>query len=479
MGAPDVRAQAAPQTVVAATATAEPTASVAALALPPPTVVEQNVPLLLADPTRWVVIDDWADPVAPNVLEVDGAQLDVAPLDQDGVPQLGRRVTVGYRVGERDDFDRQWGDASSLGPVSDFAVAGGVGRAVTDQSPGSTISMAQLWVDGVFVIMQTRDPDANVAALAGSFTEVDQATWTAARQGAADQRLLAIQAAMQNIGPIPGPLEPLPHFVLPDEWEFLFVTDKTIWTAEQRAQSAAFSAANMPPESTRTTTEEYQVWQYGFADSAEDAALRFVPDLTVVGFELEVGAETWHPINYDTISALGLNGVISPRESGVSVELGTGPRRVNVDARLDEEQVRQFLAGAEFAGDSPLDGLAVADERYQLIELEDWSQRPPSWHAAWQGPSGRATLSVWRLTVPELRIWMLGRGRHLAIPDDVWQTIAEQGVIDFGSGTTYDSATGLLLISSHNLDRADLIPIELDDWIELVAPINTDPINPR
>jgi len=86
---------------------------------------------------------------------------------------------------------------------------------------------------------------------------------------------------------------------------------------------------------------------------------------------------------------------------------------------------------------------------------------------------------VWRLSVPELRNWLsTSRGDALKVPDNVWEMIAADEVIDFGFGTTYDPSTNLL-ISLRGIELDELIPIELDDWIAFVAPANTDPLNPR
>jgi hypothetical protein len=87
-------------------------------------------------------------------------------------------------------------------------------------------------------------------------------------------------------------------------------------------------------------------------------------------------------------------------------------------------------------------------------------------------------MSVWRMSVPELRSWMTSRGSAYSVPDDIWETVAQRGVIDLGHQTSYDVETGLF-VSVHGIDRDQLVPIELDDWIDLVEPYNTDPLNPR
>ena len=56
--------------------------------------------------------------------------------------------------------------------------------------------------------------------------------------------------------------------------------------------------------------------------------------------------------------------------------------------------------------------------------------------------------------------------------------IASGDVVNFGRSITYDPQQNLL-IQLRNIDRDDLLPIALEDWIELVEPYNADPLNPR
>lgn len=437
---------------------------------------------LMPDPERWVVVDDWSSRGATTASsdDVDGLQLDVAPLDEVGVPQLGRRISLNYRLGAFEDFDRQWGDASSMGEPVDFVVGEAVGRSVQNAQMG--LAMAMVWYDGTFVSIQTQDPDADVTELATSLAVVDEGTWAAARRGAEAQRLVAVEAAMQNIAPVTSSGEPLPHWVLPAPWELEWVTDKTIWTPEQQAQAVGFSEANRPPTLDAATGSESDSWRFGFADSAEAAATQFVPQVTIYVNVFADAPDDFYPINYETVSALGLDGVITPvGGSGMSVELGTGKVRVGVltTSELGEEGVREFLDAIEFASDDPLGGFVVSDPRFQPIDLADWDQRPVSWHAAWKRPDGPdGFISVWRLTVPELRVWMLGRGDGLPVPDDAWEIVAADGVIEFGPNTSYNASTGLLM-SLRGIEQDDLVPLELEDWISLAAPLNTDPLNPR
>jgi len=441
---------------------------------PVPSESEQPT-LLLPDAQRWVVVEDWSSSGSTVTAPL---QLDVAPLDAAGVPQLGQRVSMSYRFDATQDLDKYWGDASSMGEPIEFPVGDGMGRSV--HNPEAGYSMAVVWVDGTVVTVQSQDAD--VADLAKSFTTVDEAVWTNARTDAPAQRLIAVEAAMQNLGPVQAVGSPLPHWVFPDPWELQWVTDKTIWTAEQHAQSAAFSAANRPASLDVITPRDYQIWRYGFGDTASEAASQFAPQITVFVSVFAEAPPSQHPTNYEQINGLGLDGVISRGGgSGMSVELGTGEVRVNIrsTSALDEATVREFVNIIEFAADDPLEGLVVNDDRFQEIVLSDWDLRPYSWHASWSQPAGPdGVISVWRLSVPELRVWMLGRGDTLPIPENVWDTIASQGVVNFGPDTSYDTSAGIL-ISLRNIERDELVPIDLDDWIVLAEPVNTDPINPR
>lgn len=431
---------------------------------------------VLPDPQRWVVVDDWASR-SPATTSAGTLQLDAAPLSAEGVPDLGRRISLNYRFGPVEDFEREWGDASALGDPTDFELEDGIARSVSNAEFG--FATALVWIKGTFVSMQTEDPDADLIDLAESLMHVDETTWQAARSGAEGQRLIAIEAAMQRVEPVAPIGEPMPHWVLPSPWEVEWVTDKTIWTDEQQRQAVAFVEANRPAHAPTQTQREFRSWHFGFGDTADSAAAQFVPHVSVYISILDEPSDPGYPTNYETISALGLDGVISFG----SAELGSEALRVTVQApRLDEAHLRAFLAAAEFARDDPLDGLVVADPRFQLLDVEEWDQRPPSWHAAYAHPdAGDAFVSVWRLSVPELRAWMIGRGRDLTVPDEVWATIAAGGTINFDSHTadaTYEVPTGLLMIL-RNIERGDLIPISVEDWIELVEPVNTDPLNPR
>ena len=119
-------------------------------------------------------------------------------------------------------------------------------------------------------------------------------------------------------------------------------------------------------------------------------------------------------------------------------------------------------------------------DSFQAVSFQGLDSRPPQWHGFWEHPEdGSAVISAWRLTVPELRFWLLTRNDGLLrVPDDVWETIAAKGSVDLGNGATYDVAAGLL-VQLRGVEQDDLIPIELEDWIELAAPVNTDPLGGR
>ena len=439
---------------------------------PEPTVALAPL-FLLPDQRRWVVVEDWDDRSPSNSAAL---QLDVAPLDDAGVPQLGWRIILRYETGRVEDFDQQWGDTSAIGEPIELDIANGRGRVVTNvQVP---LGAAQIWVGGTFVYMQTDDPDADLASLAMSLQPVDEQTWFAARAGAEGQRRFAVEAAMANIEPIALIDEPMPHWVLPEPWEPEWVTDMTIWTAEQHAQSAALAELTRPIAEAAPPTS-YGQWYFGFGETQEQAAAQFVPQVAISSFILAEGSSTTHPVNYESIEALGLSGVVSPTAGSTWVELGVGNVRVTVTApSLDRQHVLDFLDTLEFASPDPLDGFISNDPRFAPITLSSAEGDPPSWHASWTHPDrGNAVTSVSRMSPTELRSWLFNY--QLAdVPTRIWEAIAEDSVIDLGPGTTYDPTTGLLT-SLAGIELDDLIPIALDDWIALVTPINTDPLNPR
>ena len=297
-------------------------------------------------------------------------QLDIAPLDDDGVPQLGRRILLVYRPGSVDDFDREWGDASSLGDPIDFVIGDdGVGRSVSDISTG--FNLAQVWSNGTYVSLQSPDRDAELVEVAMTLAAVDETTWLSAREGAPDQRLVAVAAAREDINAQPSLGEPLPHWVLPQPWQLSHVTDMTIWTPEQRADAEAYSAANRPASLNDFEEPEFEVFYYGFDDDPDVASSQFVPHVMISAFILADPVEEAFPINYETISALGLDGVINAAVNGFSIELGTRGVRVNVRTLgLDGVETRGFLSNLDFATANPLDGFVINDPRFQAVSFQ-------------------------------------------------------------------------------------------------------------
>ena len=241
-----------------------------------------------------------------------------------------------------------------MGDPIDFVVSDeGVGRSVSDPSTGFNI--AQVWSKGTYVSLQSRDDGADLVELAMTLTAVDQATWLAAREGAPDQRLVAVTAAREGIDTQPTIDEPLPHWVLPEPWQLSHVTDMTIWTPEQRADAEAFATANRPASLDEFEESEIATFYYGFADDPEAASSQFLPQVAISAFKLEHPVEETFPINYETISALGIDGVINTAINGFSVDLGTGDVRVRVRTLgLDGVRTREFLSEVEFASANPV-----------------------------------------------------------------------------------------------------------------------------
>lgn len=479
----------APATGSAAASAQGPTAAAIsdqAQTSPTPGEGDEGPALLLPDAERWVVVEDWqAREAQPTgMTEFERLQLDIAPLDENGVPQLGRRISMSYHVGRLEAVEHRVGDAASLGERIDFTIEGladGVGWAVAE--PSGHVAIAELWSAGTYVYLQTMDPDSDLVAVAQSFTAVDVATWQAARDGTADQRLRAVEAVMQDLDPSGSrseQSEPMPHWILPAPWHLEWVTDMTIWTPEQHAQAEALAQASRPAQQPAPPAAT-ATWHYGYGKAPQDASAQFVPQINVYLSVFDEPLTIQHPSNYEPISALGMHGVISPIVGqGSMVELNRGNAYVQVQTwRAGEGELRDFLAAARFATDDPIDGLIVDDERFQPIELVEWQNRPPSWHAAWTHPDARqGTMSVWRLPVPDLRVWLLTRGSGVDMPADLAELIARGETVDFGSGTTYDPETELL-IALRGIEPDDLLPIDLDDWIALVEPVNSDPLSPR
>jgi hypothetical protein len=254
-------------------------------------------------------------------------------------------VNLAYRSGSLDEFETVWWDGSAAGTPVDFKINGGIGRSVANEEWG--YAMAVFHIEESFVVAQAQHGDQDLVELLASLTPVDQATWSAAEAGAEKQRLIAIEAAMADIKVVPTSDEPLPHWILPEPWEPQWVTDKTIWSDEQRAQELAFAATRQPNLVTPEPIEA-AVWYYGFAGTPEEASTRFVPDVVVSVARFVDAPPPLHPSNYQQVSGFGLDGVISPIVPvGARTELGTGDLRVFVEApNAGVDLVLEFLQGA-------------------------------------------------------------------------------------------------------------------------------------
>ena len=87
-------------------------------------------------------------------------------------------------------------------------------------------------------------------------------------------------------------------------------------------------------------------------------------------------------------------------------------------------------------------------------------------------------MSVWSMDVSELRVWLFNHDYRRPIPEDIWETIAAEGLIDLGPGMTYDVEQGLLFQLS-GIAPFDLTAIGIAEWTELAAPLNTQPLRGR
>jgi len=333
--------------------------------------------------------------------------------------------------------------------------------------------------------MQSQVTDADLHEFALSMVAVGAAEWTVARSGAADQRLLAVEKAMQTIEVPVADDDPLPHWVLPEPWELEWVTDMTIWTPEQRAQRDGLAQASRRPDWDANQPTQTANWQFSFSATTDAAAQQFTPQISVWLSVFEDPPEVYSVTNTESVTALGLEGTLAPG-SGRTAELGQGEVRVVINTtNLSVDVVREFLAAIEFASGDPLDGIIVNDPRFQPSDVEPLDRRPPSWHALWEHPEEPdAAISVWHLRVDELRSWMMARGDGLQMPADTWETIESGGVVDFtpdfvvDRSTTYDVATNLLIVL-RNIERDELIPIDIEAWIDLAEPVNAKPLSPR
>jgi len=442
--------------------------------------------LLFPNLDDWVVVDRTDGPITVDLGDLPRGHLHFAPVDGNSLAQFDRTVQVDYARGSYDTLAQIVGDAAPIDGRIEIGVTDAT--AWVFQPGRSDYQYGIVWRDGVFLEMQTQfsvSDGVDLIEVMWSLTPFTTEQWTDAISAAEDNKARAVNATAGDVVLEPRvPAEEFPRYVLAAPWEIAWVTDMTIWTDEQHRQRVALD------ESFRSQASWLEVLAnttqtFGFDPAGSGEAEPFVPEVFVAAARVadpDQWARSDGLSDGEPITALGFDGHVE-RFGGsgtAAIQLSRGDIRINIFTEtLGNDGLREFLDAAALRTDDPLDGVVIEDTRFQLIDNLPDDDARTRWTAAWQHPDrGDAVLSVSRLDVAGLRNWASEAGRAEFLPENIWDLIAAGGVIEVGSGATYDVEQSLLT-EVGGVDRNELVPIPLDEWITLVEPFNADPLNPR
>ena len=464
---------------------------------------------------------------------VESVQVGYSPLTSEGTADLSRVVTGIRRQGTEADLYRVLFEASSVGQVAETTVGGEPGFVMT----GSFGSYGLVFSDGWVSSWQTLTPDIDLADVMGSIRAVTAAEWDKAVAGADDvvaQAVAAIVAQLDSDVDLADPANDpdLPRYVLPEPWTFGRVTDMGLWSAEERAQREALSAAHVPPGGFTEL-----IWTQGFVPSNAQAdqvgSLPFVlPALLVQVYR----RETDEPLDLEgaevePFSFIGLDGYFQrlqmfdrTSESGSRTEIriaaAQGPLVVSIEAPFsNEDDIRRFAQSLSIPGDDVSRGVESADSDFELlIELPGEAGNGADFYSRWSAAYGtgggndetQASLSVESMTFEQLQLQLMrlrswddadykpvAGGRYLAHQYERSQTVIvdDNGISVIREGPGVIKGTSLLrydpddqILVGLNLDddldatialMEQLTEVDIETWRELVAPYNAKPLQPR
>ncbi len=445
-----------------------------------------------------------AEPAGPMPTGSISEQIDLSPIGEQGTAEVGTTVTSTTRHATPGSLYRELFEASSLGTVTETAIAGQAAFLIV----GPFASYALVGIDDWVINWQTTRPGVDLAGLLETTEAVTDAEWDQAISGADD----VLAAAVDQVSvPLAEPTDArvLPRYVLPDPYAIEWVTDMGIWTPEQRAQRQALVEANIA-QGPRGTTVRTQAFR-----TADTTSSLPIPEVTIdvyvfddeappVGLENEPGFEVY------TLGDLeGILYVNGGPDQFAQIHLSAGNTAVVIDARgWTATQIRDFADTLTPRSGDPADGFDTADRYEQLFDrdgpIDAFAGVLSRWTMAWThpdaGPDAGPGVSVQARTFEEFQLTLMNStlggfttletidgGRYIALTNDS-EGLAGQGIIVDARATLlrYDATQEVLTTVSVHGDIPDAIDvmealteIDLETWTQLVTPFNADPLRPR
>lgn len=488
-------------------------------------------------PTGWSVPGAEllvGQPDGPSEL-TSSIQVGYSPLDAEGIADLSTVITGIYRSGTAGDMYRELFEASSLGAVKEISIAGLDGFRIS----GQFASHAIVFGDGIVSTWSTTDPETDLAALLSSIEAVSVQEWdeavadvdqvvSEAIGAVLDDATAASPTGIDALDPANDP--DLPRYLLPEPWQFDFVTDAGLWSADDRAQREALFAANAQPSNSL-------LWTQGFRTAGAtldpDGLLPFaIPDTVISVFEREDDG----PLNLDAtaepLSFAGLDGYILTSEvfdddatdqlrTEFSIVGTQGRLLVGIEAPFNtEEQLREFASTLTVNQAGLSQGL-VSDSPVVRLLLEapgDAGERAGlygRWLAAFKASTttredvpSEVRLQVKSASFEQLQleiVHLTTRGgltyapvtgtNYLAaqyqqneefVVGDDGELVDGPGAVERTNVLRYDPETHVLVTLDVDGDLPsaialfeELVETDLGTWRERVTPFNAQPLNPR
>jgi len=457
---------------------------------------------LLPDPENWAVVEYWPDDTP------DREQVDFARIGEGGYPDLSFRITSSASERSRESFDDELAEAIVFSDAVRGVRIGDVDGWVIEGAGSAESTYVLAWAEGWVYHWQAHRKSDLVVELLADVTTVDVQQWQAAIAARHDNVAEAVSATISEEGIPTTGLEPppeLPRYILPDRWQLEWVTDRGIFTDEQRAQEAGFGASTMidrPAARARIQTFEFS------QEFTREVPLArgVVPSVYVSAFET-AGTADLRPVASHLsvpVSIVGLEGYAHTDATGwvTSIELYGPSVMVNVAVRPDSAaDLGEFAESLVARAGGHVDGFDSIDNRYTLVSdnvlapavtPDDLLAPATTWTASWRRADdpGRTTIQVEKLPLDEFGFWLAFSNTQVDLA--AVDVVESEGAITARADTArfalrYDSRTELLTIvtstvpgtSATDILEDEIVEIPLADWIPLVTPYNTPVLGGR
>lgn len=458
--------------------------------------VDEETLRSVAATAAWSPAGGWTVPEAEVLAarangeggSVESVQVGFSPVTPAGAADLSITVTGVLSRGTAADLFGGLHEASSLGPVLDHSVDGGVGYLMT----GPFLSYALIERDGWVWSLSTSTPDVDLTDLLDHLQPGTEEAWEAAVAAADDNMARALEAAVAEMGESAGDAATggtttddgpdLPRYLLPDPWTIELVTDAGLWSTEERAQRAALEAAHAPPGGFgqpivtqgfgRADPADRQIEGLPFAlPEATVRVYRWETDRPADGFDAMPGES-------QQITVAGLDGTILPMDfadgrTEFVISVRQGQHSLDIETGWDRPTVDRFVESLTLAGGDIGGGVvSTSDEFASLVQVDgqagnlfDFYRR---WSAAFRAPEGgrvsQATVSVDELSFDQFQLWLarynpLGRSAFEAIDGGAYLVRSHQRFEPVDPGDDY---ADMMMVSSDGTDEVEWIPIDAD-----------------